>query len=95
MKKRTSFKALTISLGFVIASTALVGCASLERNLNSIGSEFTGGQNRTISVYSNDGDLIKEYNGKFDITDSESEVYFMKDGKPVIIHGGTVIIEGK
>lgn len=53
------------------------------------------GLNRTISVYSNDGTLLREYHGKVDIEDNDfgNKVLFDNDGKRYIIYGGTVIIE--
>ena len=39
------------------------------------------------------GQVIRQYAGKFDVSESENEVYFDIDGKRVIIHGGIVINE--
>lgn len=40
-----------------------------------------------------DGDLLRTYTGKFDVSDSSSETYFDLNGKRVIIQGGIVINE--
>ena len=80
---------VTIMLGVVCMS----GCASTQRAIKSIGSEFSNGLERTVTVYDYSGNEIKSWTGKFDVSSSENEVYFDKDGKRVIIHGGIVINE--
>lgn len=73
---------------------ALIGCTeSWERSKKSIASNWSGGLNRTVSVYSYDGELIKSWSGKFDVSNSENEMYFDLDGKRVIIQGGIIINE--
>jgi len=82
---------------FVIGAIALLGTtgctAQMERSRKSFSSNFGGGLDRTITVYDYNGNAIKSWSGKFDVSDSESEVYFDLDGKRVIIHGGIVIDE--
>jgi len=58
-------------------------------------SEYMGGLKRTAKVYSSDGDLIAQYEGKFDVQSSEfgNKVLFDIDGKRVIIYNATVIVE--
>lgn len=58
-----------------------------------IGSDVSGGLHRTVTVYSNTGEKIKEWNGKFDVSENDNEVYFDLNDKRVIIHGGIVIDE--
>lgn len=58
-----------------------------------IGSDIDGGLYRTVTVYSNTGEKIKEWNGKFDVSENDNEVYFDLNDKRVIIHGGIVINE--
>ena len=70
------------------------GCQSWERNMKSLSSDIAGGLNRTVTVYDYNGQVIRQYAGKFDVSESENEVYFDIDGKRVIIHGGIVINEG-
>ena len=81
--------------GILICSIVCLatGCASSRRYLKSMSSEITNGLNRTVTVYDYDGKPIKEYSGKFDVSESENEVYFDINGKRVIIHGGIVINE--
>ena len=56
---------------------------------------FSGcaGCDRVVTVYSNTGEKIKEWNGKFDVSENDNEVYFDLNDKRVIIHGGIVIDE--
>lgn len=72
---------------------ALTGCETLNRMAKSIQSDTGGGLYRTITVYDYSGNAIKTYSGKFDMSESENEIYFDLDGKRVIIHGGIVINE--
>lgn len=82
---------ITILTVLILACT---GCASWRRELKSIKSDFGNGLNRTVTVYDYNGKKIKSWNGKFDVSESENEVYFdNEDGKRVIIHGGIVINE--
>ena len=62
--------------------------------MKSIGSNWTGGLNRTVTVYDYNGQEIKSWTGKFDVTEDDNEVYFDdENGKRVIIQGGIVINE--
>ncbi len=88
MKKKLIAAALALLL---VLSTA--GCASLSRWGKSVGSDFGGGLDRTVTVYDYNGNAIKSWSGKFDMSESENEVFFDINGKRVIIHGGIVISE--
>ena len=83
---------LILVLMFVVACA---GCtASTRREWKSIYSDFAGGLNRTVTVYDYNGNPIKSWSGKFDISNSTDEVYFDDaNGKRVIIQGGIVICE--
>jgi len=67
--------------------------ASWQRTLKSVASEYGGGLNRTVTLYDYNGNVLDEWSGQFDVTNSETEVYFDLDGKRVIIHGGIVVNE--
>lgn len=56
-------------------------------------SDLNGGLERTVTLYSYNGDKIESWSGKFDVSSSETETYFDIDGKRVIIHGGIVVNE--
>ena len=73
---------------------ACTGCASWQRSIKSIKSDMGNGLDRTVTVYDYSGKKIDSWSGKFDVSESENEVYFDDDnGKRVIIHGGIVINE--
>lgn len=87
-------KILAIIFAMVIVMMLTACSASAKRDLKSLGSEFSGGLSRTVTVYDYNGQEIKSWTGKFDVSESENEVYFDdQDGKRVIIHGGIVINE--
>lgn len=75
----------------------LCGCGeSWERTKKNWNSEYNGGLERTISVYSYDGNLLKTYKGKCDIEENESsKILFDIDGKRVIVYNAVVIAEEK
>lgn len=88
-------KKILIGLLMITIAAACTGCASLNRGIKSVASDLTGGLKRTVTVYDYNGGKIQDWTGKFDVSESESEVYFDVDGKRVIIHGGIIINEEK
>ena len=87
------FLALTL---VAIASLTMISCSeSQQRELKSIRSDWTGGLNRTITVYDYNGQKIKSWSGRFDVKETDcNSVYFdTADGKRVIIGGGIIICE--
>ena len=86
-------KKIIFTVVLTIGIVCMSGCASIQRGIKSIDSELSNGLERTVTVYDYSGNEIKSWTGKFDVSSSENEVYFDKDGKRVIIHGGIVINE--
>lgn len=84
-----------VALITAIASVGLVigGCSSCDRTYKSLSSDVSGGLERTVTLYANDGTEIRGWDGKIDLTDSEEEIMFDLDGKRVVIHGGIVVVE--
>ena len=77
-------------------SVPLFGCASMTRCTKSLQSDVTGGLDRTVTVYSYDGKIIAQYEGKIDISEeSDTEVMFDLNGKRTIITNGIVITQEK
>ena len=69
-----------------------------KRALKSQESNFNQGIERKVEVYDVDGDLIKTYEGKFDVDyDSDRIIFDDEDGKRHVIYypTGTVIIDEK
>ena len=89
------FLALTL---VAIAGLAMISCSeSQQRELKTIRSDWTGGLNRTVTVYDYNGQKIKSWSGQFDVNETDrNSVYFdTADGKRVIISGGIIINEEK
>jgi hypothetical protein len=79
----------------LLAYTAInTGCAGCSNNLKHMKSDFVG-LKRTITVYSADGTVIKEWKTQAKVEDQGGTCYFLdEDGKAIII-SGTFIIEEK
>ena len=94
MRKRII--AITILIiAIIVIILTFSGCASWDRAGKSMNSEISGGLNRTVTVYDNNGTKIKSWTGKIDLqtSDENNKVLFDVNGKRVIIQGGTTIIE--
>lgn len=76
-----------------ISAVLLTGCESWGRFEKSLSSDLGGGLHRTVTAYSNTGEKLGEWSGKFDVSESENEIFFDIDGRRVIIHGGIAINE--
>ena len=56
-----------ILTAMIISIIALTGCASWNRGVQDIKGDLVGGINRTIIVYTANGDVLAKYKGKIDI----------------------------
>ena len=82
MKKK--LLAIATSLGIM---SQLTGCASCGRAWVDFKSDVGGGLNRTINVYTANGDLIAQYKGKIDLEMTEGGyVKFDYKGKRYIYY---------
>jgi hypothetical protein len=91
-------KKIIIFTVLILMVIVLSGCGeSFQRSVKSFTSEYTGGLERKVEVYSSSGQLLKTYEGKLDIETNEygSKVLFDMDGKRTIIYNATVIVEEK
>ena len=89
-------KIVCLVMVVVLILICCVGCSeSFNRTVKSYNSEYGGGLNRTITVYDQNGQVIKQYKGKVDIQDTEygNKVLFDIDDKRVVIYNGVVIAE--
>ena len=96
--KVTTVAAIIVGVGLVIGMYAgfhwyYSNTESGQRAFKTQESNLGGGIERTVTVYSYDGDEIKSWTGKFDVTENDQETYFDIDGKRVIIQGGIIINE--
>lgn len=95
---KKSKKTVGIAVVFVMIFMVIIivlNKASVQRALKSINSEYSGGLDRTVTVYDYDGNEITSYTGKIDVEDAETggKVKFDLDGKRTIIYGGIVIVQ--
>lgn len=68
-------------------SILCVGCASWDRMMVDVKSDVGGGLERTINIYTADGELMQTYSGKIDLEMSEGGyVKFDLDGKRYIYY---------
>ena len=91
-------KKIIISVTVIMIISLFSGCGeSFQRSVKSFTSEYTGGLERKVEVYSSSGQLLKTYEGKLDIEANEygNKVLFDIDGKRTIIYNATVIVEEK
>lgn len=89
-------KTIARALGMFVAAAicvALGGCASCSREMKSLSSDFGGGLHRKVTLYDYDGEILGQWEGVFDVSENDQEVYFDLDGKRVIIQGGIVVNE--
>lgn len=94
MRKRIIVKTFVIGMiaifvvGIVVMSAMKVArSASWQRMVTDLKSNFSGGMQRSIKVYTANGDLLAEYEGKIDIdSNSGGEVKFDYDGKRYIYY---------
>ena len=82
MKKKILILCLTLGL-----SLMCVGCASWDRFVVDMKSDVGGGLERTINIYTADGELMKTYSGKIDLEMADGGyVKFDLDGKRYIYY---------
>ena len=81
---------------FIITMLVLTSCTeTFKRNMKSLRSEYSGGLYRKVEVYDYSGNLLRSYEGRFDVQETQSDfIYFDdEDGRRVIVHGGIIINE--
>lgn len=80
-------KIIVVLMSVLIMGFTLTGCASWDRMITDIKSDVGNGLNRTIKVYTANGELLAEYQGKIDIEMSEGGyVKFDLNGKRYIYY---------
>jgi hypothetical protein len=88
MKKIKIFALISL----IIMTLSLCSCSeSCARSCKDFNSNYNGGLHRTVRVYDFEGDLVAEYEGKFDI-ETDNETYVLWDdemGKRHIIYYST------
>lgn len=99
MNKRNIIKIIALLLVLVMCLSLASCTASCARSCKDINSNYNGGLHRVVKVYDINGNLVAEYEGKFDIeTDEESYILWDDElGKRHIIYYTTfnIIIDEK
>ena len=100
---RRTGKAVTVALAIILCVALFFGMRwfyqnteSGKRAFKSQESNFNAGIERRVEVYDMEGDLIKEYEGKFDVTYDDDRILFDDEkGKRHVIYysTGTVVID--
>lgn len=80
-------KKIGLVLIMVAMLGALSGCSSCSRAITDLKSDVNGGMERTVNVYTANGDIIATYQGKIDIEDADGGyVKFDFEGKRYIYY---------
>lgn len=77
-----------LAIGLILGiSAACIGCASWGRAMVDMKSDISGGLDRTINIYTADGELMRTYSGKIDLEVTEGGyVKFDFEGKRYIYY---------
>ena len=86
-------KFIAIVLVLVMCLTMFAGCASWQRSMKTLGSDLGGGLYRRVTAYDYAGNILGQWEGKFDVSESTTETFFDINGKRVIIQGAIIINE--
>lgn len=94
MKKK--IRIIILTLAMILVLVVSTGCASCQRSCKDCASDVNGGLERTIKVYTLDGTLIAEYEGKFDLAEREDGcIEFEYNGKRIIYYNALVEVVEK
>jgi uncharacterized membrane protein YeiB len=92
--KVTGYVGVAIAIIFIVIH---FNTAQGQRMVKSWTSNTTGGLERIVEVYDQSGKLVKTYEGKLDVQDTEygNKVLFDLNGKRTVIYNATVIVQEK
>lgn len=76
----------------LIAVLSLIGCANMEQSNSSFVSGMVG-LNRVITLYSADGKVIQQWEGRYNVRYLNGFARFMDNGKAVSVCGTISIIQ--
>ena len=75
----------------LFGSLAFAGCASCQRELKSCNSDFSGGLQRVVNVYSYNGTLLATHEGLIDIDDNDNgSIMFDLNGKRYVYYNAII-----
>ncbi|WP_333481156.1 hypothetical protein [Allocoleopsis sp.] len=91
MMNKSKSSAFLIS-AVVLACLVLAGCASTQHEWSHFKSNWFG-LDRKITLYSADGRVIREWQGRYNLEVDSNTVRFIENGKAVLISGTFVVEE--
>ena len=77
----------------LIVALLLSGCQDMQQAWSHTESSFVG-LNRHITLFSADGHVVREWDGRFNIETKDGMLRFLSNGKAVIVQG-TYVVEEK
>lgn len=93
-RRKTIVQGLLIAMAIIFVAFFVFRSASFQRGIKTFRSNYSGGLNRTITVYDNYGNEIKQYQTKTDIENNENKILFdTAEGKRIIIYNAIVVAE--
>lgn len=101
-KKAKAKRKMKLIAGGILAAIVIavggfvwINSASFQREMKSFTSDVAGGLDRTVTVYDNNGNILREYSGKIDIKENDygNKVIFDLDGERITIYNAVVISE--
>ena len=95
--KKYPFATSFIIIAIIVAVPLIIfsQTETASRFAKSIKSNFDGGLERTVTLYDYNGNVIDEWEGKLDVQEDETRVFFDLDDKRVVIYNGIVVTEEK
>ena len=88
-------KQIKLILFALVALLATSCTESFKRELKSLKSDYGGGLYRRVEVYDYSGNILRTFEGRFDVQETQSDYIYFDDanGRRVIVHGGIIINE--
>lgn len=85
------FKKFLVGCLLCVSIIFLAGCASAQRACKTCNSNVNGGLERTVNIYSLNGELIATYEGKIDIDDNTNgSIMFDLNGKRYVYYNAII-----
>ena len=74
MKTKTKIIIVILAIILIICAMYFIMPSSFKRGVKDFKSDWSGGLNRHLTVYTADGKVLAEYDGKIDLESNESGV---------------------
>ena len=77
----------------ILSFLMTTSCAKINKKAKDMQSNYMGGLDRQITVYTQDGTPLRQWKGKADLSFKDGRTLFDINGKRVTVQGGVVITE--